>query len=65
MSTNRCVAEKGEDLPLNISRSSSRSWFYLTKTASLVSVLQVAGGRGQAEGSSMSKWYRGPGPYEG
>jgi len=46
MSKNRWVAEKGEDLPLNISRSSSRSWFYLTKTASLVSILQVTGGRG-------------------
>lgn len=44
MSKNRCVEEKGEDLPLNISRSSS-----CTKTASLVSVLEVAGGRGQAD----------------
>lgn len=59
MSKNRCVEEKGEDLPLNISRSSS-----CTKTASLVSVLDVAGGRGQADDSSVSKWYRGPGPYE-
>ena len=65
MSKNRWLAEKGEDLPLNISRSSSCSWFYLTKTASLVSALQVAGGRGQADDSSISKWYRGPGPYEG
>ena len=65
MSKNHWLAEKGEDLPLNISRSSSCSWFYLTKTASLVSALQVAGGRGQADDSSISKWYRGPGPYGG
>lgn len=46
MSKNRCVAEKGEDLPLNISRSSSCSWFYL-KTASLVNLLQGAGEGGR------------------
>lgn len=61
MSKNRCVAEKGDDLPLNI--SSSCSWFYLTITA--LSVLEVAGASGQADDSSISKWYRGPGPYEG
>ena len=64
MSKNRCVAEKGEDLPLTYpSRSSSCSRFYLTITA--LSVLEVAGVSGQDDDSSISKWYRGPGPYEG
>ena len=62
MSKNHCVAEKGEDLPLNISRSSSCSWFYLTKTASLVNLLQGAGEGGWLRARQCQSGIGVPGP---
>ena len=65
MSKNRCVAEKGEDLPLNISVVIEFVFLVLFNHYTALSVLEVAGSSGQADESSISKWYRGPGPYEG
>lgn len=56
MSKNRCVAEKGEDLPLNISVAIEFVFLVLFNHYTALSVLEVAGSSGQADDSSISKW---------
>ena len=64
MSKNRCVAQKGEDLPLNISVAIEFVFLVLFNHYGSERI-EVAGASGQADESSISKWYRGPRPYEG